>query len=164
MTTGAVSESGEPCRVQIRLRADDDWSALLDLWVASWRITFPEIDFDARRTWLTQQIGRLEAAGAQTLCLLETHPLALAGFVIIDPATGWLDQICVDPTHFGKGYGETLLSAARERSPRLVQLDVNAENHRAIRFYERNGFLKTGVGANPLSGRETVKMEWRPLS
>jgi putative acetyltransferase len=45
-----------------------------------------------------------------------------------------------------------------------VQLDVNAENHRAIRFYERNGFLKTGVGANPLSGRDTVKMEWRPLS
>jgi len=164
LTTGAVSASEESRRIQIRPRADDDWSALLDLWVASWRITFPEIDFDARRTWLTQQIGRLEAAGAQTLCLLETHPPALAGFVIIDPATGWLDQICVDPAHFGKGYGETLLSAARERSPRLVQLDVNAENHRAIRFYERNGFLKTGVGANPLSGRETVKMEWRPLS
>jgi len=164
LTTGAVSASEEPRRIQIRPRADDDWSALLDLWVASWRIIFPEIDFDARRSWLTQQIGRLEAAGAQTLCLVETDPPRLAGFVIIDPATGWLDQICVDPAHFGKGYGETLLSAARERSPRLVQLDVNAENHRAIRFYERNGFLKTGVGANPLSGRETVKMEWRPLS
>lgn len=164
MTPDAASYFAETLRFQIRPRTDDDWSALLDLWVASWRVTFPDIDFDARRDWLTQQIGRLETAGAQTLCLFETNPPALAGFVIIDPATGWLDQISVDPAHFGKGYGEILLSTACECSPRLVQLDVNADNHRAIRFYERNGFLKTGAGVNPLSGRETIKMEWRPSS
>lgn len=146
---------------RIRLRTDSDWAALLDLWVASWREVFPDIDFDARRDWLTRQIERLEAAGAQTLCLVEIPPTALVGFVIIDPATGWLDQICVEPACSGKGFGEQLLRAAREVSPELVQLDVNIENLRAIRFYERNGFTKTEAGKNPLSGRATIKMVWR---
>jgi putative acetyltransferase len=54
------------------------------------------------------------------------------------------------------------LSAARNVSPRLIRLDVNADNARAIHFYERDGFWRVGRGANTLSGRETVMMEWRP--
>lgn len=161
MTPNVVSDSGRSRMTRIRLRTDSDWPALLDLWVASWREIFPDIDFNARRDWLTRQIARLEAAGAQTLCLVEISPLSLAGFVVIDPATGWLDQICVEPARSGNGYGEKLLRAAREVSPELVQLDVNVENVRAIRFYERNGFKRTGAGENPLSGRATLKMEWR---
>lgn len=164
MTTAVPSDFGRPEMSRIRLRTDDDWTALLDLWVASWRVTFPDIDFDARRDWLTRQMEKLEAAGAQTLCLIELPHAALAGFVIIDPATGWLDQICVDPVSSGRGYGEQLLRAARELSPQVIRLDVNLENVRAIRFYERNGFIKTGAGNNPLSGRATIKMEWRPTS
>jgi putative acetyltransferase len=38
---------------------------------------------------------------------------------------------------------------------------VNADNARAIRFYERNGFVVIGHGANTLSGRATVMLEWR---
>jgi putative acetyltransferase len=53
------------------------------------------------------------------------------------------------------------LSAARNVSPRLIRLDVNADNARAIRFYERRGFVQVGRGANTLSGRPTVMMEWR---
>lgn len=145
----------------LRRRADADWPAMLDLWVASWRATFPEIDFDARREWLTRHVAQLEAAGAETLCLFAGAPPALAGFVVIDPATGWLDQICVDPAHFGAGHGEALMAAARDVSPRLVRLDVNADNARAIRFYERSGFVVTGPGADSLSGRATLMMEWR---
>lgn len=161
MTTGDVSDDERSGIARIRLRTDGDWSDLLDLWVASWRNIFPDIDFDTRRDWLTQQIEKLEAAGAQTLCLIELNPLSLAGFVTIDPATGWLDQICVDPGCSGKGYGKQLLVAAQKLSPQMVRLDVNIENVRAIRFYERNGFIRTGVGNNPLSGRATIKMEWR---
>jgi putative acetyltransferase len=161
VTTKVVSEFGRPGMTRIRPRMDDDWPALLELWVASWRIIFPDIDFDARRDWLTRQIKRLEGAGALTLCLEELAPASLAGFVVIDPVSGWLDQICIEPSCSGKGYGDKLLLAACEFSPGLVQLDVNAENLRAIRFYERNGFIRIGAGNNPLSGRPTIKMEWR---
>ncbi len=146
----------------VRERTAADLAVMLDLWVAAWRVTFPQIDFDARRGWLTAQIERLEAAGAVTLCLFETPTPTLAGFVVIDPVSGWLDQICVGPKHFGAGYGGVLLEAAQKVSPHLVRLDVNADNDRAIRFYERNGFARIGHGANTLSGRPTLMMEWRP--
>lgn len=145
----------------LRQRADGDWPAMLDLWVAAWRATYPEIDFDARRGWLTRQVASLEADGAVTLCLFTDDPAALAGFVVINPRTGWLDQICVGPGHAGDGCGATLLAAACARAPGVVRLDVNADNSRAIRFYEREGFVQIGRGANTLSGRATILMEWR---
>jgi putative acetyltransferase len=103
----------------------------------------------------------LEATGAVTLCLVDAQSTH-RGFVVINPADGWLDQICVAPDRFGAGLGASLLSAARNVSPRLIRLDVNADNARAIRFYERVGFSRIGRGANTLSGRETIVMEWRP--
>lgn len=144
----------------LRPRADGDWPALLELWVVAWRATYPEIDFEARRDWLLRHVSALEAQGSQTLCLFDSAA-ALAGFVVINPATGWLDQICVSPGHFGSGAGGRLLAAARNVSPRFIRLDVNADNARAIRFYERDGFAHVGRGANTLSGRETIMMEWR---
>ncbi|MGD9545229.1 MAG: GNAT family N-acetyltransferase [Methylocystis sp.] len=147
--------------LKLRARVEDDWTSILDVWTASWRATYPEIDFDARRAWLMRHIRDLEAVGAVTLCLFDAES-TLAGFVVINPTDGWLDQICVGPDRFGAGLGASLLSAARNVSPNLIRLDVNADNHRAIRFYERDGFLRVGRGANTLSGRETVVMEWRP--
>jgi putative acetyltransferase len=145
----------------LRRRADADWPAMLDLWVEAWRATYPDIDFDARRGWLTQQVATLEAQGAATLCLFMGEPPALAGFVVIDPKTGWLDQICVGPAFKGDGCGAQLMAAACAIAPGVIRLDVNADNDHAIRFYERGGFVQVGRGANTLSGRPTIMMEWR---
>jgi len=145
----------------IRRREETDWPQLLDLWVASWLATFPRIDFNARRSWLTQHIAELEKNGAITLCLTRQPNKEIAGFVVINPTTGWLDQICVGPQYFGQGYGEDLLNIAKKNSPQLILLDVNADNYRAIRFYERNDFVQVGEGANTLSGRPTIMLEWR---
>lgn len=146
----------------IRRREETDWPQLLDLWVASWLATFPLIDFNARRSWLTQHIVELEKNGAVTLCLTLEPNKEIVGFVVISPTTGWLDQICVGPQYFGHGYGEDLLSIAKKNSPQLILLDVNADNYRAIRFYQSNDFIQVGQGANTLSGRPTIKLEWRP--
>jgi len=155
-----VNAPAPPVSMKLRLRVDDDWPSILDVWVASWRATYPEIDFDARRDWLMRHVRDLEAVGGVTLCLFDAGS-TLAGFVVINPADGWLDQICVAPNHFGAGFGASLLSAARNVSPSVIRLDVNADNLRAIRFYERDGFSRVGRGANTLSGRETIMMEWR---
>lgn len=141
-------------------RREADWPALLDLWVAAWRATYPDIDFDARRDWLRAHIARLEQDGARTLLLFEGEPSALAGLVVVDPATQWLDQLCVHPIRFGAGAGKMLIDAARRLSPTRIRLDVNADNARAIAFYERQGFVRTGEGRASLSGRPTLLMEW----
>jgi putative acetyltransferase len=134
--------------------------ALVELWVAAWKATYPEIDFEARRAWFVEHLAQLEAQGAKLVCALDEH--AMLGFVTIDPATGWLDQIAVAPSAFGGGCAKALIEEAKRLSPARVTLDVNADNFRALRFYLREGFLKTGEGANAMSGRRTIALEWRP--
>jgi len=147
---------------RIALRTGAETQELLALWVESWRATYPDIAFEARCAWLLDRLATLEAQGAQTLCLWNEAPQSLLGFVTIDPESGWLDQICVHPERFGGGVGAALLAAARERSPRLIRLDVNADNDRAVRFYQREGFRRLGPGQPSQSGRETLILEWRP--
>ncbi|PWB79454.1 MAG: GNAT family N-acetyltransferase [Methylocystaceae bacterium] len=134
------------------------------MWVAAWRATYADIDFEARRDWLRAQILRLERDGAQTLCLLQGAPPTLAGFIVLDPGTHWLDQLCVHPSHFGTGAAKELIEAARRLSPERIRLDVNADNARAVAFYERRGFLRIGEGRAGLSGRPTLLMEWSRLA
>jgi putative acetyltransferase len=141
-------------------RAPEDLDALLELWIASWRATYADIDFDARRGWFVDRLATLEANGASTLCLRIGAPPLIKGFVVIDPRTGWLDQICVHPDQFGAGAAEALIDAARRISPAKIRLDVNADNLRAIRFYNREGFVQVGEGALSQSGRPTVVLEW----
>lgn len=137
-----------------------DRPAMADLWVASWVKTLPEIDFEARRPWLETHLDTLSAAGA--LCWVAASEDAVAGFVVIDPRTGYLDQIAVSPAFWGRGAAEALMAQAKSLSPALVALDVNQENPRALRFYEKMGLAITGEGENPMSGRRTFRMEWRP--
>jgi putative acetyltransferase len=55
-----------------------------------------------------------------------------------------------------------LVDEAKRRSPDGVTLKVNADNARAIRFYERNGFARAGEDVNPTSNRPVLKMAWKP--
>jgi putative acetyltransferase len=133
---------------------------MADLWVASWAKTMPEIDFEARRPWLCGHLAdALDAGQAIRVAVVETGEVV--GFVLIDPTTGYLDQIVVHPDQWGAGIAEALLDAARELSPERIELDVNAENPRAVGFYARQGFVEIGRGENPRSGRPTLKLEWR---
>lgn len=58
-----------------------------------------------------------------------------------------------------KGLGARLMTAALDAARRLglhrVELDVHADNHRAIALYEKIGFLREGVA------RDAVKIDGR---
>ena len=83
----------------------------------------------------------------------------LAGFVTID-TNGYLDQLVVAPDRWGSKLADTLVDEAKRLSPDSITLLVNEDNARAIRFYERNGFLHAGKDVNPTSGRPVLKMIW----
>ena len=84
----------------------------------------------------------------------------LIGFVTID-LKGYLDQFVVSPEHWGSDLGNALVDEAKRLSPDGITLLVNADNARAIRFYERNGFVQAGGDVNPTSGRPVLRMEWK---
>lgn len=52
-----------------------------------------------------------------------------------------LDQIEVAPEHWGSGVALALLNEAKRISPNGLNLLVNKDNARAIRFYEKHGFV-----------------------
>jgi putative acetyltransferase len=86
----------------------------------------------------------------------------MIGFVTIDPGTLYLDQIVVAPEYWGTGLAGALIAEAKRASPRGLDLDVNTDNARAIAFYQKEGFVITGGGINPRSGRPVHHMSWRP--
>lgn len=143
--------------IGLRRRAHEDLPRLADLWVASWLEAMPEIDFSARRSWFCDHLLSLEAAGAVTICALDGSS-RIIGFATVDPATAYLDQIAVAPEAKGSGAAANLLNEARRLSPSGLELDVNQENLRALRFYEREGFQKIAEGVNPRSGLKTWRL------
>ena len=50
----------------------------------------------------------------------------------------------------------------RRISPAGLDLKVNADNARAIRFYEKQGFVDAGETVNEISGAPVRLMRWRP--
>jgi putative acetyltransferase len=131
-----------------------------DLWVAAWKTTGLPIDFDARRDWLVGRLAQVAREGADVLVGVDAQGRP-AGLVTIDPANGYVDQLCVAPNERGGGLARALMDEAKRRAPGRVDLAVNVENPRACRFYEREGFLVVGVGTSPFSGLPMLHLRWR---
>jgi putative acetyltransferase len=146
----------------LRPYRDDDYEITVALWRVAWDAAMPDIDFTARLPWWRERwIKEIVPNNVIKVAEAEGRPI---GFIVIDPRSGYLDQIVVAPEHWGSGIADRLLDAAKRVCPSGVFLYVNQDNARAIRFYERAGFARAGAGINPFSGRPTWRYEWRPGS
>ena len=81
--------------------------------------------------------------------------------VTVDPKTMYLDQIVVAPEQWGSNIALKLLDEAKRLSPQGLDLLVNKDNARAIRFYAKHGFVYAGEDKNPVSGIAVNRMAWR---
>ena len=142
--------------MQLRPYRGSDEAASIALWLETWRQAYPSIDFDARVDWWRER-WRSELVPVAQIVVAEQDG-ALIGFVTIDDA-GYLDQLDVSPAQWGANVSRALVDEAKRLSPSGVTLKVNADNVRAIRFYERNGFSRTGEEVNS-SGRAVWLMAW----
>jgi putative acetyltransferase len=142
-----------------RYQAADE-EAAIELWRRTWQIAYPRLDFTERLPWWRER-WRNELVTSATIVLAERDG-ALTGFVTVDERTGYLDQIVVAPEAWGSTIAEALLAEAKKLSPEGLDLAVNADNARAIRFYEKNGFIKIGEDVNPRSGAPIFRLTWRP--
>ena len=140
-------------------RAADEDTAI-ELWRRSWQVAYPHLDFAARLDWWRER-WRSELVGTATIVLAEAGG-EMVGFVTVDPRTLYLDQIVVAPEAWGSKIAGALLAEAKRLSPRGLDLKVNADNARAIRFYQKQGFVITGDATNPRSGAPIHTMAWRP--
>jgi putative acetyltransferase len=142
----------------LRPYRESDEDASIALWLETWRQAYPSINFDARVDWWRER-WRTELVPVAQIVVAERDGI-MTGFVTIDD-TGYLDQLVVGPAHWGSPVASALVDEAKRLSPAGVTLKVNADNARAIKFYIRSGFLKTGEEVNS-SGRAVDLMEWAP--
>lgn len=144
--------------LHLRPYRPEDEAASIDLWHRTWQQAYPQIDFAARLEWWRER-WRKDLVPKAQIVVAELNG-ALIGFVTID-SEGYLDQLVVDPDHWGSDAAKLLVEEAKRLSPSGITLLVNKDNSRAIRFYERNGFVPAGDDVNPTSGRPVLKMAWR---
>jgi putative acetyltransferase len=135
-----------------------DEPAAIELWQQTWQEAYPAIDFAARVDWWRAR-WRSELVPSATIVVAEAAG-ALVGFVTVNRTTGYLDQIVVAPQHWGAGISEMLLDEAKRLSPARLELHVNQDNARAVRFYRKHGFAVAGEDVNARSGAPVYLMRW----
>ena len=147
-----------PFRLRPYRSVDED--AAIELWRRSWQVAYPAIDFSSRLEWWRRRWHN-ELVPVASITVAKTDN-EMIGFVTVDPTSFDLDQIVVAPEAWGSGVATALIAEAKRLSPKGLDLHVNKDNHRAIRFYEKQGFAVCGEAMNWRSGAPVHKMSWRP--
>jgi len=136
-----------------------DEATAIELWRRTWQQHYPHLNFTERVDWWRER-WRKELVPVARIVLAEMGGVPV-GFVTVDPKTMYLDQIVVVPEHWGSDVALMLLNEAKRLSPKGLDLLVNKDNARAIRFYEKHGFVYACEDKNPVSGKSVNKMTWR---
>jgi GNAT superfamily N-acetyltransferase len=144
--------------IAIRPYRSQDRDALARLWLESWRSTGLSVARLATEAGNYDRIGR-ELADGWHLHLAWDED-RLVGFLALKPATGCLDQLFVAPEAQGSGIGRLLLDLAKDRLPRGLWFRTALDNHRARRFYERNGCRPSEQQTHPSLGHRTIIYRW----
>lgn len=144
----------------LRLYTAADEEAAIELWRRAWQLAYPAIDFSARLDWWRAR-WRDELVPVATITVAARKG-TLIGFVTVDAKTGYLDQLVVAPEEWGGAVADALIAAAKRVAPAGLDLHVNADNERAIRFYGRHHFAVAGRDVNARSGAPVLKLAWRP--
>jgi GNAT superfamily N-acetyltransferase len=141
----------------IRRAAADEALSVADVWLQARHAAFPAIpkpmhsDDEVRAFYST-------VFPARDVWVVETGDALVAMLVLEDD---WLDQLYVLPEWTGRGVGSELVELAKAQRPSGLQLWAFQSNVRALRFYERHGFVavETTDGDNE-EGAPDVRYVW----
>lgn len=149
------------CGTAIRHYSSYDENAVVEMWLRTWKLARPDINFSERESWLRRHLRDEWRPPFGHVCVAEQHGV-IVGFAVLNPTEHCLEQIAVAPEVQGRGVAESLLQIAKSNSPHTLHLYVNRDNPRAIAFYEKHGFVIDEAGTNALSGLPIFRMIWTP--
>ncbi|MBG6248007.1 MULTISPECIES: acetyltransferase [Symbiopectobacterium] len=143
--------------LQLRPSTADDFSRIMAIWRSAVEATHLFVAPEDRAAIETE----LRTFFPQVTLTLAVEPSGnIVGFMYLHQ--GHLEALFVDADHHGKGIGRTLIGAALARYPQLTT-DVNEQNVQALAFYQRLGFVRTGLSALDGQGRAYPLLHLRYL-
>ncbi|MBN9221615.1 MAG: GNAT family N-acetyltransferase [Mesorhizobium sp.] len=139
----------------VRTAGDRDLAAIRALLVETWHATYDAIYGAERVTAITDEWhsiaslkARLTKPNSEFLVADDGKRIGGVAFAesVDDGRTIALKQLYVLPDLQGRGIGGMLLDEVIESFPeaRGIRLEVEAQNTRAVAFYEANGFVRSG--------------------
>ena len=149
----------DAAELTIRRAVAADAPAVADVYLAAFKGTydFPLAHTDQEcRGWLAEVV----------VPQMETWVAEIGGRVVammvLDEAG--IGHLYVDPPRQRHGVGSRLVALAKERRPDGLDLYTFQVNHRARRFYERQGFVVVtlGDGSGNEEGQPDVSYRWQP--
>jgi GNAT superfamily N-acetyltransferase len=148
-------------RVEPRRPALEEARAIARLWLRSRAASVPAIPEPVHTDDEVRSYFDVVAATKDVWVIDDRG--GIAALLVLDGE--WVDQLYVDPDHFSKGHGSSLITAAKRQRPAGLKLWTFEANRSARRFYERHGFVVTGAtdGENE-EGAPDVRYEWRPCA
>lgn len=145
-------------RLVVRPFAKADVEPSFDLWASAWRSALPDEDLDRllpgwRRQFLEEHLPRAAVLAADWDGIL-------AGFAIVLPEQGWLDQLLVAPDRHRRGIGRQLVAAVLNLTGGRLEFRVVRSNAGAVAFYEALGFERTGTAESPVTNWPSWTYRW----
>lgn len=155
--------------MEIRLMNDrDDRDAISKIYEESWKFAYkgliPQeyLDSIPEGNWAKA----VDTPEWNTLLMLDGEQIVGTTSYCYSRFEDWKDygeiiSIYFLPAYMGKGYGRALLQEAVDRLAEMgctdILLWVLAENERAKRFYEKNGFAESGAYLDDNIGGKALK-------
>jgi putative acetyltransferase len=141
----------------LRRYTEADEAEALALWIETWQAAYPHLNFAARRESLRE---RWHNEVAPLLIIVLAVVERIVGFFTLEPERDYVDQLGVAPDMWGTPIAAALIDEAKRLSPTVLELNVNQDNARALRFYQKHGLSKIGEGVNPRSGLPIFYLRW----
>jgi putative acetyltransferase len=124
--------------MEVKEVTKESYQELIEVWECSVRAThhfLPEENIAELKPLILQHYFD----AVELRCVIQDGKIA--GFIGV--ADSNIEMLFVDPTYIGQGIGRQLIEYSIEHM-NASKVDVNEQNPKAIAFYEKVGFKKTG--------------------
>jgi GNAT superfamily N-acetyltransferase len=142
----------------IRPARSDEYDEVARVWMNSWASTGLE---DASNFLLAKLRARIpiEIEKGWSLYVADDGG-AVAAMLALHLPERYLDQLFVAPDYQGNNVGRTLLAFTRKHLPNEIWLRCVRENEKALRWYEREGFVFEKEQVEPMTGFVMKYYRW----
>lgn len=159
--------------IDINKAASEDWQKIRNIAFDTWPVTYgplmpmEEVQYLLETGFDKQTIQRQMNENGHVYLLAESGgvPVGFTSYEIYFRGQPRLmiHKLYVSPAFQGKGIGSHFLDAltgiALQNHQTALRLKVYRLNHKAIRFYEKSGFVKTGIEKTDPGNRFIIEDE-----